>query len=57
MKNFFSFSKHRVKAKGGVATVISNNLKPNTVRVAEGREDDEDIITRLDHVLPPINIA
>ena len=57
MKNFFSFSKKRVKAKGGVATVISNNLKANTVRVAEGREDDEYIITRLDHVLPPINIV
>ena len=56
MKNFFSYSKNRMKAKGGVATVISNHLKQNAVKVTEGKEGDEYIITRLDHVLPPVNI-
>jgi hypothetical protein len=40
-----------VTAKGGVANVIANHLKQNTVKVAEGREGDEYIITRLDHVV------
>ena len=57
IKDYFSFSKNRVKAKGGVATVVANYLKPNTVKVAEGREGDEYIITRIDHVSPPVNIV
>ena len=57
MKKYFSFCKNRVKAKGGVATIIANHLKQNTVKVAEGREGDEYIITRLDHVVPPVNIV
>ena len=57
MKNYFSFCKNREKAKGGVATVVSNYLRPHTVRVCEGKEEDEYIITRLDHVVPPINIV
>jgi exonuclease III len=48
---------NREKAKGGVATVVSNYLQPHTVRVCEGKEEDEYIITRLDHVVPPINIV
>ena len=57
MKNYFSYSKNRVKAKGGVATVVANYLKANTVKVAEGQEGDEYIITRIDNVLPPVNIV
>ena len=57
MKDYFSFNKNRTRAKGGVATVISNYLQPNTVKVAEGKLDDEYIITRLDHVVPAVNIV
>ena len=42
---------------GGVATAVQNYLKPYTVKVKEGQEDDEFLITRLDHVNPPINIV
>ena len=43
--------------KGGVATVIANYLKPETVKVTEGKEGDEYIFSRLDHVIPAINIV
>ena len=43
--------------KLGVATVVSNYLRPHTVRVCEGKEEDEYIITRLEHVVPPVNIV
>ena len=54
--NHFSFTKNRVKAKGGVATVVANYLKPNTVKVSEGQEHDEYIISRFDHMIPAINV-
>ena len=57
MKNYFSYARNRLKAKGGVATVVSNYLRPYTVKVGEGREDDEYIITRFDHSDPPVNIV
>ena len=41
---------------GGVATFVANELKQHTVRVKEGLENDEYLITRLDHVSPPVNI-
>ena len=54
---YFSFSKNRVKAKGGVASVIANHLRPHTVKVSEGKEmEDEYIIVRLDNVVPAVNI-
>ena len=57
IKDYFSFSKNQEKVKGGVATVIANYLKPETVKVTEGKEGDEYIISRLDHVIPAINIV
>ena len=42
---------------GGVATAVTNSLRQNTVKVGEGKEDDEYLITRLDHVYPPINVV
>ena len=58
IKNYFSYAKNRTKAKGGVATVIGNHLRQNTVKVAEGKEDtDEYIIVRLDHVVPAVNLV
>ena len=57
MKDYFSFGKNRIKAKGGVSTVVANYLKPYTVKVGEGKEeDDEYVIIRLDHVIPALNI-
>ena len=32
MKDYFSFCKNRIKAKGGVAAVIANYLRPHTVK-------------------------
>ena len=55
--NYFSFVKNREKNKGGVATVIANYLKPNTMKVTEGREGDEYIVTRFDNTTPPINVV
>ena len=56
MKKYLSYNKNRIKVKGGVATVLSNYLQLNAVKVAEGRLDDEYIITRFDHVVPAVNI-
>jgi hypothetical protein len=41
---------------GGVATLVSNDLKQNTTKVGEGTLDDEYNIVRLDHVKPPVNV-
>ena len=37
--------------------MISNHLKPHTVKVGEGRDDDEYVVSRFDHVIPPINVV
>ena len=52
----FSYTKNREKNKGGVATVIANYLKTNTVKVGEGKEGNEYLITRFDHTVPAINL-
>ena len=53
---YFSYSKNREKNKGGVATVIAEHLKSNTVKVGEGKEGDEYLITRFDMTDPAINV-
>jgi exonuclease III len=57
IKDYFSFCKNREKEKGGVGTVVANHLKDVTTKVAEGKDGDEYIITRLEHVVPAINIV
>ena len=58
MNKYFSYSKNRTKAKGGVATVVANYLRPYTAKVGEGKvEDDEYVITRIDNVVPALNIV
>ena len=42
---------------GGVATLVENHLKSNTVKVAEGSDDDEYVITRIDKCSPALNIV
>ena len=45
------------KAMGGVATLIEDGLKSNTVKITEGDMNDEYIITRIDKCLPALNIV
>ena len=42
---------------GGVCTAVTNSLKPHTVKVKEGENKDEYIITRLGHINPAVNIV
>ena len=57
-KNYTCFQRNRkgVKTMGGVATFVANDLKQNAVKFKEGVDNDEYLITRLDHTSPPINI-
>ena len=55
---YFSFSKNRIeKCMGGVATAVTNETKEMTVKVKEGSDDDEYIITRLEQYQFPINLV
>ena len=55
---YFTFSKNRVdKAMGGIATLVENYLKSDTVEVAEGEYNDEYIITRINKCKPALNIV
>ena len=42
---------------GGISTAVSDDLKPFAVKVKEGEEEDEFLITRLEQVTPPINVV
>ena len=57
-KNYMSFCKNRddLKEGGGVATLIAEYLRPDTVKVSEGKDGDEYVITRLEHVIPAVNV-
>ena len=59
IKNYHTSLRNRksFKKMGGVATAVQNYLKTHTVKVMEGEEDDEFMITRLDHINPPLNIV
>ena len=39
-----------------MSTVVANHLKHSTMKVTEGKEDDEYIVTRLDNTVPAVNI-
>ena len=54
--NYFSYNKTRDKNKGGVSTVVANHLKHSTMKVTEGKEDDEYIVTRFENTVPALNI-
>ena len=56
---YMSFSKNRDDSKegGGVATLVADYLRPDTVKVGEGTEGDEYVIVRLGHVIPAVNIV
>ena len=50
-------NRKNLKKMGGVATAVQNHLKPHMVKVKEGEEEDEFLITRLSHINPPLNIV
>ena len=54
---YFSYNKNRDKHKGGVASVISNHLVHNTMKVAKGTDEDEYIIIRIDKTVHAVNIV
>ena len=58
-KKYMSFCKNRDDSKegGGVATLVADYLRPDTVKVGEGTEGDEYVIVRLGHVIPAVNIV
>ena len=58
MKKYHTSQRNRknLKKMGGVATMVKNHLKSHTIKVKEGEDNDEFLITRLDHTNPPINI-
>ena len=41
---------------GGVCTAVKNELKPYTVKIKEGADNDEYLVTRIDKIKPAINI-
>ena len=51
-KNYHMSFRNRKSTKkmGGVATAVANSLKQHWSKVCEGENDDEFLITRLDHV-------
>ena len=59
LKNYYCFQRNRkgVKQMGGVATFVLNEVKANTLKVKEGEDNEEYLITRLEHVSPPVNIT
>ena len=58
-KGFHSFCRNirETQHMGGVSTAVTDDLKPYAVKVKEGEDEDEFLITRLEHVTPPINIV
>ena len=58
VKNYSCFQRNRkgVKIMGGVATLVSNEVKSKALRVTEEEENDEFLVIRLGHVEPAVNI-
>ena len=57
LENFVSFNRNRhTKIMGGVATFVDEKDKNTFVKLAEGENDDEFLITRHSNFLMPLNI-
>ena len=57
MPGYQSYSRNRKgKAKGGIATCILNNESKHSLKVAEGENNNEYIITRHSQFMIPVNI-
>ena len=56
--NFKSFSRNRQnQAMGGIATLVHNSLEGKCMKIAEGSDNDEFIVTRHTNFLVPLNIV
>ena len=57
IKKYFSFQRNRkgTKTMGGVATLVSNEVKAEALKVTEGEESDEFLVTWLGRVKPAVN--
>ena len=56
MDKYICFAKNSTKHMHGIVTMVASYLRPTTVKVAEGKEGDEYLITRYNHIYPPLNI-
>ena len=57
LKNFSSFNRNgKVKTTGGVATLVDDKDKHSFVKVSEGENEDEFIITRHSNFLMLLNV-
>ena len=58
IKNYHTNVRNRkdLKRMGGVAIAVHNHIKSHAIKVKEGEEKDEFLITRLDNINPPLNI-
>ena len=57
LENFVAFNRNRhAKIMGGVATFVNEKDKDSFVKLAEGENDDEFLITRHSNFLLPLNI-
>ena len=55
--NFYTYSKNRAeKNGGGISTSIANKESSKTLKIKEGIDDKEYIITRHDQFTNPINL-
>ena len=57
MDGYKSYTKNRVdKAMGGVSISVKNDESPSVVKVAEGEDNNEFILTRHAHFQPAVNV-
>ena len=57
VKGYHTISRNRKKERGGgILTSVVNNLKQVTITVKESEEDDEYMVTRLEHSSPALTI-
>ena len=55
---YITFTRNRkVKAMGGISTSVRDNLKHNAMNIKEGIDDDEYMITGLDHCTPALSVV
>ena len=59
IKDYVTFSKNMAESAGGggISTSIEKLLKSYATKVADDNENDEFMVTRLDHIKPALNIV
>ena len=58
-EKYVSFTQNQADGAGGggIVTMVSSHLKSHTTKVVADNKYDEFMVTRLDHVKPPLNIV